>query len=82
MQGVAEAAAKPKGRSAAGRPMQPACAPVVLLDAATEPAADAARIIRQRRSAVAMDGRTRASFFRMLARTMPHPGRPPWDAWP
>src|SRR5512132_1210743 len=76
---------KPKGRSAAGRPIQPACAPVVLLDAATEPAADAARIIRQRRSAVAMDGRTRltrASFFRMLARTMPDPGRPPWDAWP
>ena len=65
--------------------MQPTCAPVELVDAATEPAADAARIIRQRRSAVAMDGRTgitRASFFRMLARTMPDPGRPPWDAWP
>ena len=65
--------------------MQPTCAPAALVDAATEPAADAARIIRQRRSAVAMDGRTRitrASFFRMLARTMPDPGRPPWDAWP
>ena len=85
MQGVAEAAAKPKGRSAAGRHMQPICAPAALVDAATEPAADAARIIRQRRSAVAMDGRTRmtrASFFRMLARTMPDPVRPPWDAWP
>ena len=63
--------------------MQPTCAPAALVDAATEPAADAARIIRQRR-AVAMDGRTRmtrASFFRMLARTMPDPVRPPWDAW-
>jgi nitroreductase len=85
MQGVAEAAAKPKGRSAAGRHMQPTCAPVALVDVATEPAADAARIIRHQRSAVAMDGRTRitrASFFRTLARTMPDPGRPPWDAWP
>src|SRR5512134_2070104 len=38
MQGVAEAAAKPKNRSAAGRHMQPTCAPVALVDAATEPA--------------------------------------------
>lgn len=85
MQGVAEAAAKPKGRSAAGRHMRATGAPAALADAATVPAADAARIIRQRRSAVAMDGRTgitRASFFRMLARTMPVPGRPPWDVWP
>src|SRR5512134_1643180 len=85
MRGVAEASAKPKSRSAARPHMQPTGAPAALVDAATEPAADAARIIRQRRSAVAMDGRirmTRASFFRMLARTMPDPVRPPWDAWP
>src|SRR5512134_1797125 len=85
MQGVAEAAAKPKGRSTAGWHMQATPTAAAFVDAATEPAADAARIIRQRRSAVAMDGRTRitrACFFRMLARTMPDSGRPPWDAWP
>ncbi len=85
MQSVAEAAAKPESRYAAGRHTQPPFAPAALADVATVPSADAAGIIRQRRSAVAMDSRTRitrASFFRMLARTMPDPGRPPWDAWP
>ncbi|HXV69007.1 MAG TPA: SagB/ThcOx family dehydrogenase [Nitrospira sp.] len=51
----------------------------------------AGRIIRQRRSAVAFDGRTSISaetFFRMLLRVMPHADRPqserpmPWDGWP
>ncbi|MDX9972504.1 MAG: SagB/ThcOx family dehydrogenase [FCB group bacterium] len=43
----------------------------------------ARRIVRQRRSAVAMDGETelaRDFFYGMLARTMPREGRVPWDA--
>ncbi len=42
-----------------------------------------AAIIRQRRSAVAMDGRTGLpldTFFGMLARTLPHRAHPPWAA--
>ena len=45
----------------------------------------AVSIIRQRRSAVAMDGRTSVSldsFMGMLARIMPDPGSLPWDAFP
>lgn len=51
----------------------------------------AAQIIRQRRSAVAFDGRTSISsarFFRMLRLVMPGEGRGqldrtvPWDVWP
>jgi len=51
----------------------------------------AARIIRQRRSAVAFDAKTSisaATFFSMLGRVMPQADRPqlarpmPWDAWP
>jgi SagB-type dehydrogenase family enzyme len=51
----------------------------------------AGTIIRQRRSAVSLDGKTSitaATFFRMLARVMPHADRPqsdrpmPWDALP
>ncbi len=48
-------------------------------------ATPAARIFRQRRSAVDMDGTTgisREDFYRTLARTMPKPSRPPFDAWP
>ena len=50
----------------------------------------AGRIIRQRRSAVAFDGKTAissATFFHMMQRVMPRPDRPqlerpmPWDAW-
>ena len=43
----------------------------------------AAAIIRQRRSAVAMDGRTglqSQAFFRMLQRTLPYQPHPPWTA--
>lgn len=45
------------------------------------------QIIRQRRSAVAFDGCTSIpaqDFYRMLARLMPGPAKPPWDAisWP
>ena len=42
-----------------------------------------AALIRQRRSAVDMDGRTglgRDTFFAMLARTMPDRAQPPWTA--
>ncbi len=51
----------------------------------------AGRMIRQRRSAVAFDGRTSisaATFFRMMERVMPYAARPhlarpvPWDVWP
>ncbi len=46
-------------------------------------AATAGTILRQRRSAVAMDGRTSldaAAFHAMLAALLPDGGRPPWDA--
>lgn len=52
---------------------------------------EAGTIIRQRRSAVALDGKTSitaATFFRMMARVMPGADRPqperpmPWDALP
>jgi hypothetical protein len=42
-------------------------------------------LIRQRRSAVAMDGSTSVPaslFFAMMARLLPQPGVPPWDALP
>ncbi|HYN03680.1 MAG TPA: SagB/ThcOx family dehydrogenase [Vicinamibacteria bacterium] len=45
----------------------------------------AVRLIRQRRSAVAMDGATglsAATFFGLLDRLVPRPGIPPWDALP
>ncbi len=51
----------------------------------------AGQLIRQRRSAVAFDGKTSipaAAFFTMLQRIMPHADRPqpdrpvPWDVWP
>lgn len=45
----------------------------------------ARRIIRQRRSAVAMDGRSvmsRGVFYRMLGRTLAAPGVPPFDCLP
>jgi nitroreductase len=45
----------------------------------------AVRLIRQRRSAVAMDGTTglsAATFFGLLDRLVPRPGIPPWDALP
>jgi SagB-type dehydrogenase family enzyme len=65
------------------------------LPAATGEAVDAVvpagQIIRQRRSAVAFDGKTSISaamFFAMLERVMPHHELPqssrpiPWDVWP
>ncbi|MBX3235111.1 MAG: SagB/ThcOx family dehydrogenase [Nitrospiraceae bacterium] len=58
---------------------------------ASRTAIDAATIIRQRRSAVAFDGRTSITaeqFFHILERLMPRVERPPlerptpWDIWP
>lgn len=57
----------------------------------TAQAPSAGQIIRQRRSAVAFDGKTSisvATFFHMMQRVMPWTERPqlerpmPWDAWP
>ncbi len=50
------------------------------------PNVDAQQVIHQRRSCLALDGRSRVSrdiFLRMVARTLPGP-HPPWDAlyWP
>lgn len=45
----------------------------------------ATTIIRQRRSAVDMDGSSaisRGGFLRMMSRVMPDPVRPPWDGFP
>jgi SagB-type dehydrogenase family enzyme len=67
-----------------------ASAPSVV-DGFPAPHLRAGQVIRQRRSAVAFDGKTSISsdaFFAMLARVMPESGRPqldrpmPWDSWP
>lgn len=52
---------------------------------AAEGSPPATTLFRQRRSAVAFDGRThirRQTFFDMLDRLLPRPGVPPWDALP
>ena len=65
---------------------QPACPSGATADTAPQPVREiprAAAIIRQRRSAVDMDGKTglsRDAFFTMLARTMPDRPHPPWTA--
>ena len=49
------------------------------------PAIPAATLIRQRRSCLALDGRTSldvAVFYRMLDRLLPRPDVPPWDVLP
>src|SRR3990172_6303691 len=45
----------------------------------------AGRLIKQRRSCLALDGITSISaetFYAMLDRLLPRPGGPPWDVWP
>jgi len=45
----------------------------------------AVRLIKQRRSCLALDGTTAmeaARFYAMLDRLLPRPGVPPWDVWP
>ncbi len=58
---------------------------------ASRATSNAGTIIRQRRSAVAFDGKTAissATFFHMMQRVLPRPDRPqlerpmPWDVWP
>lgn len=77
---VADAAVKPPtGRSPPSRSAS-------IGTAAPRPAREiprAAQIIRQRRSAVDMDGRSglaRDAFFGMLGRTLPDRSHPPWNA--
>jgi SagB-type dehydrogenase family enzyme len=85
METVETAAAKPER----GFPPSPAASATVTgapeQAFSTGPSADAVQIIRQRRSAVAMDGTTaipKSAFLRMMSRVMPDPTRPPWDAFP
>lgn len=80
----AASSVRPAASAAAERahpvaPPEPAPEPPVAFPGDAEPAA---RLMRQRRSAVAMDGTTHlsaAAFFRLLARLLPRPGVPPWD---
>jgi SagB-type dehydrogenase family enzyme len=85
METVETAAAKPER----GSPPMPAAAATTVGEpqpaSSTSRSADAVQIIRQRRSAVAMDGTTsipKSAFLRMMSRVMPDPTRPPWDAFP
>ena len=55
----------------------------LLAGARSDPSA--ARVIRQRRSAQAFDGKTNVgeqAFYAMLDATLPREGAPPWCAWP
>ena len=72
--------------------VKPQCAPPVIrlqshakLPTPDRTTASAATLIRQRRSAVAMDGHTgmsRDAFLHILARSMPDATTVPWDAFP
>ena len=76
---VAKAAAKPLGNE------MPLSHGSVQPEINPSTAISARRIIRQRRSAVAMDGKTFMSaddFYRMLVRILPDTARAPWHAWP
>ena len=77
-------AAAAAARAPAGAPQPvPAGPPLPPLPAG--PAAPAAALIRQRRSCLALDGRTAldaAPFYRMLDRLLPRPGVAPWDLLP
>jgi hypothetical protein len=49
------------------------------------PPINASNLIKQRRSAVSLDGRTSISaevFYGMLDKLLPRAGVPPWDVWP
>jgi SagB-type dehydrogenase family enzyme len=82
---VVAATAKPRGATTRTTPGgdRTAQAPGAALSA--RPSLPAVRLIRRRRSAVAMDGTTAVSsavFFAMLERLIPAPGVPPWDVLP
>lgn len=77
---VARIAHKPEDSSATPqvRPPEESLHSVPALDPPAAP------LIRERRSAVALDGKTRIAaeaFYAMLEATLPG-GRPPWEAWP
>jgi SagB-type dehydrogenase family enzyme len=86
---VARAAAKPRTHeadsTAAVSAHAPQPGPRSLPDPRPSSREPAATLIRQRRSAVAMDGRTSidaAAFYTMLDRLLPRPATPPWDVLP
>jgi len=59
--------------------------PEALPPLAPQASMSAATLIRQRRSALALDGKTgidNATFYRMLDHLLPRSNVPPWDAWP
>ena len=75
----------------AGATWKPETAPMETFQPAALPPlipsnqATAAMLIRQRRSCLALDGKTSISadtFYRMLDRLLPRPGVPPWDTLP
>jgi SagB-type dehydrogenase family enzyme len=74
-------------RTTACPPIAKPCAPPTSLLAldTSDDVPPAGRVIRQRRSAVAMDGKTgltRAGFYVMLSRILPDRCAVPWDALP
>ncbi len=59
--------------------------PAALLPLIPSSQVAAARLIRQRHSCLALDGKTSISvetFYRMLDSLLPRPGVPPWDTLP
>ena len=79
---VATATVKPRTRTHGAGGSPPAALPV---EGTPGGAASAVRLIRQRRSAVAMDGVTSlpaTAFFALVDRLVPRPGIPPWDVLP
>lgn len=82
------AAATWKPRTPGREPLPPDVKGPLRMSAAVEPpgnARSAIGLIRRRRSAVAMDGATglpASAFLDLLARLLPRPGLPPWDALP
>ena len=59
--------------------------PALLIPPVDRAPINAARLIRQRRSAVSFDGITSiaaGAFYGMLDRLLPRAGVPPWDVWP
>ncbi len=57
-------------------------APAVLPPLSSRPGMPAAKVIRQRRSCLGLDGRTAiaaATFYSLLDHLLPRPGVPPWD---
>jgi SagB-type dehydrogenase family enzyme len=82
---VAGATRKPRTTLESADSAVPTDAPRAHFETGRGEEASARELIRRRRSAVAMDGRTSVSaavFFKMMARLLPRPGVPPWDVLP